>query len=91
MIDKLQAIKDRWLNIQEELNDPMVANNQRRYAQLNRDYKELQKVVEAYEEYKLLVSNIENNRQILNTEKDADFRDLAKTELEQQEEDKLKL
>jgi peptide chain release factor 1 len=91
MIDKLQAIKDRWLNIQEELNDPMVANNQRRYAQLNRDYKELQKVVEAYEEYKLLVSNIENNRQILNTEKDADFRDLAKTELEQQEDVKLKL
>ncbi len=91
MIDKLQAIKDRWLNIQEELNDPMVANNQRRYAQLNRDYKELQKVVEAYEEYKLLVSNIENNRQILNTEKDAEFRDLARAEIEKQEEDKLKL
>ncbi|MGB3074283.1 MAG: PCRF domain-containing protein, partial [Chitinophagales bacterium] len=91
MIDKLQAIKDRWLNIQEELNDPMVVNNQRRYAQLNRDYKELEKVVDAYEKYKLLVSNIDNNRIILNTEKDADFRDLAKSELEQQEEEKLKL
>ena len=77
MIDKLQAIKDRWLNIQDELNDPMVISNQRKFAQLNRDYKELQKVVEAYEKYRLLVSNIENNRQILNTEKDADFRDLV--------------
>ena len=56
MIDKLQAIKDRWLNIQDELNDPMVISNQRKFAQLNRDYKELQKVVEAYEKYRLLVS-----------------------------------
>jgi peptide chain release factor 1 len=91
MIDKLQAIKDRWLNIQDELNDPMVISNQRKFAQLNRDYKELQKVVEAYEKYRLLVSNIENNRQILNTEKDADFRDLAKSELDGLEDEKLRL
>jgi peptide chain release factor 1 len=91
MIDKLQAIKDRWLNIQDELNDPMVISNQRRYAQLNRDYKELQKVVDAYEQYQLLLSNIDNNRQILNTEKDADFRDLAKSELDELETQKIKL
>lgn len=91
MIDKLQAIKDRWLNIQEELNDPMVVGNQKKFAQLNRDYKELQKIVEAYEKYKLLLSNIDNSREILNTEKDADFRDLAKKELEGLEEDKLQM
>ena len=91
MIDKLQAIKDRWLNIQEELNDPMVVNNQRKFAQLSRDYKELQKIVEAYERYKLLLSNMDNNRQIMNTEKDADFRELAKSELDSQENEKLKL
>lgn len=91
MIDKLQAIKDRWLNIQEELNDPAVISNQRKYAQLNRDYKELQKVVEAYESYKLLLSNMDNNRFILNTEKDAEFRELAKSELELQEAEKLRM
>jgi len=87
----LQAIKDRWLNIQDELNDPMVIGNQKKYAQLNRDYKELQKVVEAYERYRLLLSNIENNKAILSNEKDADFRDLAKSELNFLEEQQLKM
>jgi peptide chain release factor 1 len=91
MIEKLQAIKDRWLNIQDELNDPMVIGNQKKYAQLNRDYKELQKVVEAYERYRLLLSNIENNKAILSNEKDADFRDLAKSELNFLEEQQLKM
>ncbi len=82
MIDKLQAIKDRFLNIQEELNDPIVISNQRKYAQLNREYKELQKVVDAYEKYKKLLDNIESDRYILQNEKDAELRDMAKTELD---------
>lgn len=82
MIDKLQAIKDRFLNIQDELNDPIVISNQRKYAQLNREYKELQKVVDAYEKYKKLLDNIESDRYILQNEKDAELRDMAKTELD---------
>ncbi|MBA3649625.1 MAG: peptide chain release factor 1 [Chitinophagales bacterium] len=91
MIEKLQAIKDRWLNIQEELNDPVVINNKQKYAQLNRDYRELEKIVDASEQYKLLLSNIENNRLILTSEKDEDFRNLAKTELDMLEEEKSEM
>jgi peptide chain release factor 1 len=91
MIDKLQAIKDRFLNIQEELNDPIVISNQRKYARLNREYKELQKVVDAYEKYKKLLDNIESDRTILQHEKDAELRDMAKLELEDLEPQRLKL
>src|SRR5215467_1620989 len=91
MLDKLQAIKDRFLNIQDELNDPMVISNQRKYAQLNREYKELQKVVDAYEKYKSVIDNIESDRKILHSEKDAELRDMAKTELEELEQQQLKM
>jgi peptide chain release factor 1 len=86
MLDKLQAIKERFLNLQEELNDPVVINNQRKYAQLHREYKELQKVVGAYEKYKTLLESVHSDRLILQNEKDAELRDLAKRELEELEE-----
>ena len=88
MLNKLQAIKDKFDNIGERLNDPALMNNQRQYAAMNREYKDLQKVVEAYERYKLLLSNITNNTNILRTEKDEEFRELAKSELEIQEAEK---
>ncbi len=85
MLDKLQAIKDKFDNIAERLNDPSLMNNRQQYAQLNREYKELQKVVDAYERYKLLMSNIDNSRRITQTETDPEFRDMAHAELEQLE------
>ena len=91
MLGKLQAIKDRFLNLQEELNDPMVISNQRKYAQLNRDYKELKKISEAYDKYKLVLDNIESDKLILQREKDAELRDMAKAELEELEQEQLKM
>ncbi|MFI5135094.1 MAG: peptide chain release factor 1, partial [Chitinophagales bacterium] len=91
MIEKLQAIKDRFLNMQDELNDPMVISNQRKYAHLNREYKELQKVVDAYEKYKNVLDNIESDKKILQNEKDAELRDMAKNELEELQEQQLKM
>ncbi|MCY7409744.1 MAG: peptide chain release factor 1 [Chitinophagales bacterium] len=91
MLDKLDAIKVRFLNLQEELNDPAVISNQRRYAQLNRDYKELQKIVGAYDKYKIVMENIEGDKQILLNEKDAELREMAKTEMENLQEQQLKM
>jgi peptide chain release factor 1 len=88
MLDKLQAIKDKFDNIAERLNDPSAMNNRQQYAQLNREYKELQKIVDYYERYKVLVSNIDNNRRIAQTETDPEFRDMAYAELEQLEQDR---
>ncbi len=88
MIDKLQALKDKFDNIAERLTDPALIANQRQYAQLNRDYKELQPIIDAFEKYKLILSNIDNNKNIIANESDEDFRDMAKEELAQLEEEK---
>src|SRR3546814_7820320 len=60
----------------------------KRFAQLNRDYKDLRKIVEQYELYKNILSNIDTNKEILATEKDAEFRAMAREELDQLIEDR---
>ena len=70
MLDKLQAIKERWQGVEQELSDPETINDMKRFAKLNKEYKDLSKIVEQYHLYKNMVSNIETNKDILANEKD---------------------
>lgn len=83
MIDKLQAIKQRWSYVGEQLGDPGTMNDMRLFAALNKEYKDLRPFVEAHDEYDNLLSNIANAKLILETEKDEEFRALTKEELEE--------
>jgi peptide chain release factor 1 len=82
MLDKLQAIYDRYLGIEQQINDPEVMSDMKNYIKLSKDYKELQPVIAAYRQYKLLIENIEAARSILQEEKDEDMRAFAKEELD---------
>lgn len=83
MLEKLQSIKVRFDQVQDMLSQPDVVSDMKRFTQLNREYRELQKIVEKYYEYRNLVGNIENNKTILATEKDEELREMAKGELEE--------
>ena len=85
MLDKLEAIKQRSDNVEEMLSQPDVLSDMKRFTQLNREYKNLQKIVEKYYEYKNLVNNIESTRQLLNIEKEEEMRAMAKAELDELE------
>lgn len=67
------------------LSQPDVLADMKRFTQLNREYKGLEPIVAKYFEYKNLVGNIETAREILKTEKDADMREMAKAELDENE------
>jgi peptide chain release factor 1 len=82
MLDKLEAIKLRWEDVEEQLSNPDTMQDMKRFAQLNKEYKDLSKIVDQYKIYKNVMSNIDANREILNTEKDAEMRDMAKEELD---------
>lgn len=84
MLDKLRNIKERWEHIAQQMTDPQVISDVSRYSKLSKEYKDLRKIVEAYEEYKNLLSNIGHNKEILTTEKDEEFRQMAKAELDEQ-------
>jgi len=81
MLDRLAGIHNRWIEIGEQMNDPEVISDMKRFVKLNRDYRELEPIVEAYKEYKNIVENIESTKEMLETETDADFIDMAKEEL----------
>ncbi|MDR2980531.1 MAG: peptide chain release factor 1 [Bacteroidales bacterium] len=83
LLSKLEEIYKRWLAIGEEITKPDVMENMKRYIKLNKDYKDLQPVVEAYKTYENVLSNIAHSKEVLATEKDEDFREMAKAELDE--------
>ncbi len=91
IIDKLETIQRRWEEMSEQLNDPEVMSDMKRYVKLNKDYKDLEPVVQTFTQYKNVVANIENAREIIKKEKDEDFREMAREELESYLEEKEKL
>lgn len=91
LIENLEALKQRFLEIEMQLSSPEVVSDMKRFTALNRSYKELQGVVQVYEEYKTVLSNIDHSKEILVKEKDDEFRQMAKAELEQLEPQREKL
>lgn len=85
MLEKLEAIYIRYKQVEDMLSQPEVVSDMKRFTQLNREYRDLQKIVDHYHLYKNLVGNIDNCRQVLANEKDSELREMAKAELEELE------
>ena len=85
MLDKLNAIKQRFDEVNDLIIQPDVIADQQRYIKLNREYKSLKPIVEAREQYITLMANIDEAKEILANEKDAEMREMAKMELEDAE------
>jgi peptide chain release factor 1 len=91
MLDKLEAIKVRFEELQQQMNDPSVMSDMKRFIKLSKDYKELQPIIEAFERYKSLLANIDHAKEIIHNEKDEEFRSMAKEELVTATDEKEKL
>ena len=83
MIDKLKEIEKRFLDVEGELSKPEVVNDMKKYTSLNKEYKSLGKIVSKYSELKKIVSGIDDAKLVLNKEKDEEFREMAKVELDE--------
>jgi peptide chain release factor 1 len=91
MLEKLEAIKRRWLEVEQKLSDPKVIGDMKEFKKLNREYKELGDIVELYHQYKDVVGNIEFNRNVLVNEKDPEMKEMARTDLAELEVKKVEL
>ena len=83
MLEKLEAIFQRWKTVEGELSSPDAMADMKRFARLNKEYKDLAKIVDEYNIYRNIRSNIDSNKEILATEKDEEFREMAKAELDE--------
>jgi peptide chain release factor 1 len=79
MLDKLEAIKAKFDDIGVALTNPEVVGDNRRFSQLSKEYRSLEKIVNAYTSYKNLLSDLEFNREALMGD-DEELRELAKAE-----------
>lgn len=91
LTEKLESLRQRFLDIELQLGSPEVVNDMKRFTALNKSYRELQPVVELYTSYKNILNNLEQARHVLMNEKDEEFRNMAKEEADHLEEEKIKL
>jgi peptide chain release factor 1 len=83
MIEKLASIKQRYIDVEQKLSDPTVIADMRQFKKLNIEYRQLEPIINIFEEYKKALDNIDSANEILKTEKDKDFLEMAKAELEE--------
>jgi len=85
MLDKLNALKQRYDEVCDLIMQPEVIADSGRYIKLNREYKNLSDFVKARETFITLTNNIAEAKDILKNSKDAEMKEMAKMELEEAE------
>jgi peptide chain release factor 1 len=81
LLDKLQHLVTRFQEVGTLITDPGVISDMNRYVKLNKEYSELEKIVNVQNEYKLALDSIAEAKNILENESDSDLRQLANEEL----------
>lgn len=86
LLSKITGIKEKFESLSSQISDPAVMSDMKKYVAMNREYRELEPLVEAGEKYKSLMANLESAKELLMTEKDEEMRDMAKEEISMLEE-----
>ncbi|MBX2888478.1 MAG: peptide chain release factor 1 [Ferruginibacter sp.] len=80
MLDKLDAIKAKFTNLGVALTNPEIVSNNKKFSAMSKEYRSLEKIVTARDEYVKILEALDFNKEVLNGD-DEEMRSLAKTEL----------
>jgi len=83
IIEQLESIKERFEEVSQQITRPEVVSDMARFKKISKEYRDLEKVVNEYQKFKLVLANLDEAKNILQTEKDEEMREMAKTELEE--------
>ena len=81
LLEKVLSLQDKYKKLEQQLADPEVIADMKKFVQLNKDYKELQPIIAAGLEYKRLVDELAQAKDILINEKDEDLKEMAREEV----------
>ena len=81
MLDKLKAIRDKYLHLEEQLSDPGIVADMEKAKKVNKEYKKLQPIMEAFGRYEKGLANLNSARSVLAEEKDPEMREMAREEI----------
>ena len=86
MLDKLNIIKQRFDEVNDLIIQPDIISDQKRYATLSKEYKDLKDIMDEREKYIALNNNIQEAEAIINDSSDVEMLEMAKLQLEESKE-----
>lgn len=81
-LHKLESISIRFNEVGQQIVDPDIIGDMDRYVKLTKEYKDLEEVVAVYKAYKNVLENITSSKEMIDTEQDPEFKEMAKLELD---------
>jgi len=85
LLSKLEAIHFRFIEVGKMITDPEIISDMDRYVKLNKEYRDLEEIDRSYLEYKNILDNLKNSKELLETETDPEMREMAKMEIDELE------
>lgn len=83
MLEKLQIVKQRFDEVSDLIIQPDIITDQKRYVQLNKEYKDLRLLMDKREEYLTLTDNMNEAQEIISDGSDAEMVEMAKMEMDE--------
>ncbi|CAI2579892.1 peptide chain release factor 1 [Apilactobacillus kunkeei] len=91
IFEKLQSVVDRYDELNELISDPEVIADTKRFMELSKEEGSLREVVAAYNKYKDVVSQLEDDKAMLAEKLDDDMNEMVKSEISELEPQKAEL
>ena len=91
LLERLEGLDARFEEIQTLITDPSVIADQKRYVKLSKEYKSLENLLKVTHEYKKMVDDIEDAKELLASESDEELRAMAREEIDANQEELPKL
>ncbi len=91
MFDRLDAVEDKFLKIEQAISNPEMLGRPQEYQKLVKEHAEIAPLVEIYRKYREIERQIEENEHLLREERDSEMRDLIKQELTDLEESRERM
>jgi peptide chain release factor 1 len=85
ILEKIEGLEAKFHEVSLFITDPAVIADQARFVRLNREYHELERVLEAARRYQSVRRNLEDAKQLLRTEQDAELKEMARAEIDELE------
>ena len=85
ILDKIEGLEAKFHEVSLLITDPAVIADQARYVRLNRDYHDLERVLNVAHRYQKAVRELQDAKDLFHNESDAEMREMARTEIDQLE------
>ena len=85
ILERIDGLEAKFHEVSLLITDPSVIADQARYVRLNREYRDLERVLESAEKYKKAVNNLAEAKELFYNESDPDLREMARAEIDELE------